>query len=112
MAEALAAVGAAASILQLVGFGIRVLNRLDQYRSTVSEVPETFRHIKSELPVLLDALNTTKAAIEAGLLQDKSETALRQTVEGCVVQVKALDEVIKKVMPSSNDSWTRRGKKA
>lgn len=112
MGEALAVVGVVANIIQLVDFGTRVLNRLEQYQSTLTQVPEAFCHIKTELPVLLDALRQTKAAIEAGLLQDTSKKALLQAVEGCTVQIKALDEVIKKVLPASSDSWTRRGKKA
>jgi hypothetical protein len=61
MAEALAAVGIVANITQLVDFGTRVLKRLDQYQSTLEKIPEAFRHIKSELPVLLDALRQMKA---------------------------------------------------
>ncbi|KAF2472946.1 uncharacterized protein BDR25DRAFT_353255 [Lindgomyces ingoldianus] len=56
MAEALAAVGIASNIIQLVDFGTQVLKRLNQYQSTIKEIPEAFCHIKSELPVLLDAL--------------------------------------------------------
>ncbi|KAF2476755.1 TPR-like protein [Lindgomyces ingoldianus] len=112
MAEALAVVGIIANIIQLVDFGTRVLDRLNQYQSTVVEIPEAFRHIKSELPVVLDALRQTKAAIDAGLLQDESKRALLPAVEGCSEQIKALDEVIKKTLPGSSDSWARRGRKA
>ncbi|OCK73508.1 hypothetical protein K432DRAFT_233234, partial [Lepidopterella palustris CBS 459.81] len=112
MAEALAVVGIVANIIQLVDFGTRVLNRLNQYQSTVTEIPEAFRHIKSELPVLLDALRQTKVAIDAGSLQDESKRALLPAVEGCSVQIKALDKVIEKALPASSDSWARRGRKA
>ncbi|KAF2195127.1 hypothetical protein K469DRAFT_4106 [Zopfia rhizophila CBS 207.26] len=112
MAEALAVVSIVANIIQLVDFGTRVLTRLDQYQSTLAEIPKAFRHIKSELPVLLDALRQTKAAIDTGSLQDESKRALLPEVEGCGVQIKALDEVIEKALPASSDSWTRRGRKA
>ena len=66
MAEALAVVGIVANIIQLVDFGSRVLKRLEEYQSKLGEIPEAFRHIKAELPILLDALRQTKAAIDAG----------------------------------------------
>jgi hypothetical protein len=80
MAEALAVVGIVANIIQLVDFGTWVLKRLEEYQSTLVEIPEAFRHIKAELPVLLDALRQMKAAIDAGFLQDESERALLPAV--------------------------------
>ncbi|OCL02771.1 TPR-like protein [Glonium stellatum] len=112
MAEALAVIGIVANIIQLVDFGSRVLKRLEDYQSKLGEVPEAFRHIKAELPALLDALQQTKAAIDAGSLQDKTEKALLPAVEGCGVQIGLLNDVIIKALPESGDSWTRRGKKA
>ncbi|KAI9855044.1 MAG: hypothetical protein M1813_000588, partial [Trichoglossum hirsutum] len=112
MAEALAAVSIAANIIQLVDFGSRVLKRLEEYQSKLGEIPEVFCHIKSELPVLLDALRQTKAAIDAGCMQDETKKALLPAVEGCGVQIKSLDDVIVKVLPVSGDSWARRGRKA
>jgi len=92
MAEVLAVVGIAANIGSLVDFGIRVLERLEQYQSTLAEIPEAFRHIKAELPVLLDALRQTKAAIDTGTGQDESGKALLPAVEGCSNQIKTLCE--------------------
>jgi hypothetical protein len=112
MAEALAVVGIVANIVQLVDFGTRVLKRLNEYQSSLAEIPEAFRNIKSELPVLLDALRQTKAAIDAGLLQDESKKALIPAVEGCGVQIKELDTIIEKVLPVLSDSWARRSRKA
>jgi hypothetical protein len=112
MAEALAVVGIVANIIQLVDFGSRVLKRLEEYQSKLGEIPEAFRHIKAELPVLLDALRQTKAAIDAGSIQDETKKALLPAVEGCGVQIKSLDDVIVKALPASGDSWARRGRKA
>jgi N-terminal domain on NACHT_NTPase and P-loop NTPases len=64
------------------------------------------------LPALLDALRQTKATIDTGSLQDESKRALLPAVDGCGVQIKALNEVIEKVLPASSDSWARRGRKA
>ncbi|KAI9767614.1 MAG: hypothetical protein M1839_004471 [Geoglossum umbratile] len=112
MAEALVVVGIVANIIQLVDFGSRVLRRLEEYHSKLGEIPEVFRHIKAELPVLLDALRQTKAAIDAGCMQDETKKALLPAVEGCGVQIKSLDDVIMKALPVSGDSWARRGRKA
>ncbi|KAI9771284.1 MAG: hypothetical protein M1840_002254 [Geoglossum simile] len=112
MAEALAAVGIVANIIQIVDFGSRVLKRLDEYQSKLGEIPEAFRHIKAELPVLLDALQQTKAAIDAESIRDNPKNALLPAVEGCRVQIKALDDVIAEVLPASDDSWVRRRRKA
>ncbi|OCK73128.1 hypothetical protein K432DRAFT_387549, partial [Lepidopterella palustris CBS 459.81] len=112
MAEALAVVGIVASIVQLVDFGARVLTRLKEYQSKFGQVPEAFRHINTELPVLLDALQQTKAAIDAGSLQDETKKALLPAIEGCAVQIKSLEDVILKALPASGNSWVRRGRKA
>ncbi|KAH8726910.1 TPR domain protein [Phaeosphaeriaceae sp. PMI808] len=112
MAEALAVVGIVANIIQLVDFSSRVLKRLEEYQSELGDIPEAFRHIKTELPVLLDALRQTKAAIDAGSIQDESKKALLPAVEGCAAQIKALDDVIAKALPAPGDSRARRGRKA
>jgi hypothetical protein len=112
MAEALAIVGIVANITQLVDFGSRVLKRLEEYQSQLGDIPEAFHHIKAELPVLLDALRQTKAAIDAGSIEDKSKKALLPAVEGCGKQIRLLDDVIVKALPSSNDSRTTRSWKA
>ncbi|KAF2476779.1 TPR-like protein [Lindgomyces ingoldianus] len=112
MAEAIAVVGIVANIVQLIDFGSRLLKRLGEYQSELGDIPEAFRHIKSELPVLLDALRQTKAAIDTGYMQAESQKALLPAIEGCRVQIKALDDVIAKALPTSGDSWARRGRKA
>jgi hypothetical protein len=112
MAEALAIVGIVANITQLVDFGSRVLKRLEEYQSQLGDIPEAFRHIKAELPVLLDALRQTEAATDAGSMQDESKKALLPAVEGCGIQIKLLNDVIEKALPLSSDSRFIRGRKA
>lgn len=112
MAEALAAVGIVANMVQLVDFSSRVLKRLEDYQSQLEDIPEAFRHISAGLPVLLDALRQTQSAIDAGRMQDGSEKALRPAIEGCRVQIRLLDDIIAKALPASSDSRIRRGGKA
>src|SRR5271170_3700626 len=112
MAEALAVVGIIANIAQLVDFGSKILHRLSEFQSSVEDVPESFRHIKAELPVLLDTLQQTKEAIEAGSVRDETKKALLPAIEGCRIQIKSLDDVLLKVLPAPGDSWTKRSRKA
>ncbi|KAF2179980.1 hypothetical protein K469DRAFT_295483 [Zopfia rhizophila CBS 207.26] len=111
MGEALAAVGIVANIIQIVNFGSQVLKRLEEYQSRLGEIPEAFRHIKAELPVLLDTLQQTKASIDAGRIRNETK-ALLPAVQGCTVQIKTLDDIIEKMLPASDDSWARRSRKA
>jgi len=52
MVEPLAAVGVAASVIQLFDFTTKVVSRLEEFRSNVQEVPESFRQVYDQLPVL------------------------------------------------------------
>ena len=56
MAEALAMVGLVAAIVQFIGFGSKTVKRLDEFQSSIDDVPRSFRDIKNELPLLLDTL--------------------------------------------------------
>ena len=97
MAEALAVVGVVASIVQLVDFGSKVLLRLNDFQSSVGEIPKTFQHIKAELPVLLDTLEQTKTAIQTGSVRDETKKALLPAIDGCRKQIGLLNIVIGKV---------------
>ena len=112
MSEAFLVVGAVASIVQLVDFGSKVLLRLNEFQCSIGEVPKTFQHIKAELPVLLDTLEKTKAAIEAGSVQDGTKKALLPAIDGCRTQIETLDILIGRLLPLSRDSWKERSRKA
>lgn len=112
MAEGLAVVGIVASIVQLLDFGSRVLGRLDEYHARFEDLPEAFRHIKSELPVLLDALRKTQTGACGGLMPDESKLALLPAIAGCGDQIRLLDDIIAKLLPNSSDSRLRRSGKA
>jgi hypothetical protein len=112
MAEALVVVGTVASIVQLVDFGSNVLLRLNEFQSSIGEIPKSFQHIKAELPVLLDTLEKTKTAIETGSVQDETKKALLPAIDGCRTQIEVLDILIRKVLPLPHDSWRERSRKA
>ena len=112
MAEALAVVGVVSNIVQLVDFGSKVLRRLDDFQTSLGETPKVFRHIKTELPILLDTLKQTQVAIEKGAIRDETKQALVPVVNGCRTQVELLDGIIEKGLVLPGDSWRRKGSKA
>jgi Cdc6-like AAA superfamily ATPase len=111
MAEALAVVGVVASIVQLIDFSTRVVSRLDEFYSVAKEVPKSFRHIKTELPLLATTLAQLKEAIDATSVADGSKKALAPVIAGCNEQVAQLDAILKKTLPETSDSLHIKGKK-
>src|SRR5215471_7487975 len=112
MAETLAVAGVVASIAQLVEFGLKISRRLDEFHASLGEVPRTFRHIKAELPVLLDALQKTKDKINAASTRDETRQALITAIEGCGQEIQSLDAVLRETLPVPGDSLRERSKKA
>src|SRR5271154_780791 len=112
MAEALAIVGLASSIVQFVDFSTKIIHRLDEFQSKVGEVPQTFRDLKIQLPLLRDALKRTKAEAEAGLIDADTQRSVLDVVEGCRLQVQQLDKILIKTLPTPGDSRWKRGMKA
>ena len=112
MAEAIAVVGVVASIVQLLDFSSGILHRLDEFQSSLGEIPKSFRHIKVELPVLRETLQQTKEAIDAGYVSDKTKTALIPAIQGCMEQIESLHIILAEILPTQDDSRLKRGKKA
>ncbi|KAF2681949.1 hypothetical protein K458DRAFT_75668 [Lentithecium fluviatile CBS 122367] len=112
MAEALATVGVVASIVQLVDFSARVVGRLEQFHSSVGEVPKSLRHINTELPVLSTTLHQIRQAIEVDSVGNGTRDALVPVIDGCQEQIEQLDAILEKTLPVINDSWRTKSKKA
>jgi G:T/U-mismatch repair DNA glycosylase len=112
MADPLTVVGIVANIVQLVDFSTKVLERLDDFQSNLREIPKAFRHIKAELPVLQDALKQTKDKIDHGVIENSTKAALLPAVQGCKVQIEALDGLLAEILPVAGDSRIKKTKKA
>jgi len=112
MAEGLAVVGVVAGIVQLVDFSTKVIRRLDEFYSAAGEIPKSFRHINTELPVL----STTLQNISRDIKTDSVDTGTRDTlipvVDGCREQIAQLDAILAKTLPATNDSWRTKSVKA
>lgn len=112
MADPLTVIGIVANIVQLVDFSTKVLARLNEFQSTLGEIPRAFRHIKAELPVLQETLRQTKDTIDNGAIEDSTKAALLPAVEGCKNEVEALDGLLAETLPAAGDSRLKKTKKA
>jgi hypothetical protein len=112
MAEALAVAAVVASIVQLVDFGSKVSHRLNDFQSSLGEIPKTFKHVKDELPILLETLDQTKVAVEKGSIKQETKKALLLVVNGCQTQITLLDDLIGRSLPQEEDSWRKKTGKA
>src|SRR5436305_3976382 len=112
MAEALAAVGLAASIVTFVDVSGKVLARLHEYHTISREAPGIFQDTKTRLPLLVDIVTRIKKRCEDGYLATDAQHALSDTVEGCLKQITLLDGLIEKMLPTSTDCAVQRARKA
>jgi hypothetical protein len=112
MAEAFAVIGLVSAIVQFVDFGSKIVRRLDEFESNSDHVPQTYRDIKNQLPLLLSTLRRTKAQAEVGDIDTDAQTAILSVVERCHSQVRSLDDILVKTLPTKSDSKWKRGVKA
>src|SRR4051812_32616835 len=112
MAEALAVIGLVSAIVQFADSSSKIIERLNEFQSSIDEVPHTFRDLKIQLPLLRETLNKTKTHAEAGLIDTDIQTAALNVVKGCQEQVELLESMLVKTLPATGDSRIRRGVKA
>lgn len=96
----------------LVKWGRELLLRLDEFQKRVDEVPNVFRDIKSQLPLLLYTLSETQKQAERGELDQETQKDLMPVIDGCRTQCDRLDEVLVKTLPTGSDGKLERGFKA
>lgn len=111
MAEALAVVGIVSSIIQVVEFSTKVVERLNDFASSVGEVPRAFRHIQTELPLIIDSLRRVQAQAKSGSVEPATTAAVWPVLKDCQREVTRLQNILDKTVPSVGDSsWDRRKK--
>jgi hypothetical protein len=114
MAEIIAAVAVASSFVQLVEFGskaVKVVQRLKEFHDMCKKVPEAFRAIQSQLPLLMAAIELLKTSIDGKPIGEPLNNALFSVVKGCEDQLCRLDEILSSTLPRNN-SWMEKSKKA
>lgn len=112
MADPPTVVGIVANIVDLVEFSTKVLARLNDFQSNLEEIPKAFRHIKAELPVLQETLKETIDKLGHGAIEDSTKAALLPAVQGCKIQIEALDGLLAETLPVAGDFRFKKTTKA
>jgi hypothetical protein len=110
--EAIAAVSFVSVVWSLADYGTRVVQRLNEFRANVRDLPQSFLHISDQLPLLIETVNRLHDQAKDGGLNPMTKAALRPVVEGIHAQVKQLDTILVKVLPSAKASTWEKGLKA
>ena len=103
------AYGLATAIITFIDFGTKVAKRAKEL-SEAGDIPEAFRDIKTRLPLIIDIIKNTQ--VETGSLSPEAEEAFIEIVNQSFKHVSQLDEILKKVTVSENDSLLRKTRKA
>lgn len=107
--DPLTVVSLVSAIVQFVDFGIKVVERLNEYKDGANKIPKTFRNISLQLPLLIDTLKQTQSQASAGQVSEERAKALKPVVEACLADARELEDILVKALPSENDSsWDRR----
>src|SRR5947207_14430294 len=104
MAEALAVVGLVSAIVQFVDFGNKLVERLHEFTSDAHEVPETFRAIKLQLPLLIDTLRRTQQHASTGHVSNETATTLKPLIDACFTEISVLQTNLDKALPPPKSS--------
>jgi len=109
MAE-LATLQVAASIIQVIDVGVRVIARLKAYHDKTNGLPVAFKHISKKLPIFIHALEQTKSALD--VMTDSARKAFLPAIEECFEQIKRLETTIDAALPKVGDTGRMRSWKA
>ncbi|KAF9729867.1 hypothetical protein PMIN01_11800, partial [Paraphaeosphaeria minitans] len=90
----------------------KVIGRLEEFHSAAGEIPKSFRHLNTELPVLSTTLQNISRDIKTDLVEIGTRNALILAVDGCREQIAQLDAILAKTLPVTNDSRWTKSKKA
>ncbi|MCJ1262023.1 hypothetical protein MMC22_001892 [Lobaria immixta] len=112
MAEAVVAIALASSILAMIEFAGKVVKRLDEFKTNVNDLPQSFLHISAQLPLLVDIANRLHAQACQDELNNTTKRALVPVVKGLTGEIQNLDAVLRKVLPAARASTWEKGVKA
>lgn len=112
MAEAIAVISFVSAACSLADYVTRVAKRLNEFRTNVHDLPQTFLHISDQLPLLADTVHRLHQQAKDGHLSQQTVTVLRPVVEGILAQLTQLESVLDKVLPSAKASTWEKGIKA
>jgi hypothetical protein len=108
MAEAFSVVGIVSNIIQLASFTSKVVIRLNEFHSSINEVPKSIRYVKVELGVLEKTLQQIKEVIDSGLIEVEKSAILLPTILGCNEQIAEIDSILSRLLPKQTDGRTKK----
>ena len=112
MAEAIAVISFISAVASLTNYGKIVVKRLNDFRSNVRDLPGVFLYIGHQLPLLITTVDKIYERAKNGDIDVETEAALRPVVDGVQEQLRELDVVLVKVLPSAKASTWGKGIKA
>ena len=112
MAEALAAVGLVASVIQIVHFSQRFLRRLKEYQDKTNKLPATFQAVQIQLPLIVNCLKVIEARAEQRILPNESFHLIPPILEACRKEIEKLDEIFSRLSLPSNTPLLSKGSRA
>jgi hypothetical protein len=99
MAEAVAVTSLLSSIVQLVDFGTKLIDRLNEFASATEDVPLCFRSVKSQLPLAIITLRRVEAQARSGRVGDADAQALKPVIDNSLDETKKLTEFLDSAVP-------------
>ncbi|KAF7511844.1 hypothetical protein GJ744_003077 [Endocarpon pusillum] len=104
MAETIAFVGLAAAIVQFVDFSAKIIKRLDEFVAATDNIPECFRDIKAQLPLIVNTLHSIRVQAESQHLSEVAANALKAVVDRSVEEAHTLIVILDKALPKGPSS--------
>jgi len=99
MAEAVAVISLLSSIVQLVDFGTKLIDRLNEFASATEDVLSCFRSIKSQLPLAIITLRRVEAQARSGRVSDADAQALKPVIDNSLDETKKLTRFLDSAVP-------------
>jgi hypothetical protein len=111
MAEAAAIIGLVASIASLIELSAKVVSRLREFASKTSEIPESFRSLSTQLPLLTATLERIQTQAQARRLPDDVTKALRAVVDSTLTQASVVQARLFDILPPDDAPKLKRALK-
>ena len=112
MAEALAIVGLASSIITFVDAAQNVISRLKDYWESGRELPKAYANVRNQLAFMIPEVEEMKNEYHRGLIPADRAVGLHDAIEACIRQTTRLNAILDDVLTAPNDSKIQRGRKA
>jgi hypothetical protein len=103
-AEALIVIGVIANVIQLVDFSTKILERVDGFSQDEKLLPESFRSLQIELPLLSNTLKRTSGRADLGELDEDTCKAINPIVSACRQKLEDLQNLFTKLIPRADAS--------